>query len=94
MDQDMQDRLRAELQAAPPNLDYNGLQSLEYLDIVCREVLRLYPPVNATERDTLKDWVVPLQHPIKGVDGSMLREVEVKKGTTIVVGFREANRCK
>ncbi|KAF8600957.1 cytochrome P450, partial [Ceratobasidium sp. AG-I] len=94
MDQTMQDRLRAELQAAPSDLDYNELHSLEYLDVICREVLRLYPPVATVERDTLKDWVVPLQYPIKGIDGRLIREVEVKKGTTIVVSFREANRCK
>ena len=94
MDQSIQDRLRDELQAVPPNLDYNELHSLKYLDAVCREVLRLYPPVPTTERDTLKDWVVPLRHPIKGVDGSMIHKVEIEKGTNIIVGIKEANRCK
>ncbi|KAF8600975.1 cytochrome P450 [Ceratobasidium sp. AG-I] len=94
MDQITQDRLRTELQAAPHNLDYNELHSLEYLDAICREVLRLYPPVPTAERDTLKDWIVPLRYPIKGTDGRMIREVEIKKGTIVVVGFREANRCK
>lgn len=90
----MQDRLRAEILAAPSVLEYNELHSLEYLDAICREVLRLYTPVAMMERDTVKDWVVPLRYPIKGIDGSMLREVKVKKGTTIVVSLREANRCK
>ena len=90
----MQDRLRDELQAAPHNLDYNALHSLEYLDAICREVLRLYPPASTIERDTMKDWVVPLRYPVKGTDGRTIHEVEVKKGTTIVVGIREANRCK
>ncbi|KAF8600974.1 cytochrome P450 [Ceratobasidium sp. AG-I] len=94
LDQTIQDRLRAELQAAPQTLDYNELHSLEYLDAICREVLRLYPPVPTTERDTLKDWIVPLRYPIKGTDGRMIHKVEIKKGTTVVVSIRGANRCK
>ena len=90
----MQDRLRDELQDAPLNLDYNELNSLEYLDAICREVLRLHPSIPTTERDTLKDWVVPLRYPIKGIDGRMIHEVGIKKGTTIVVSIRGANRCK
>ncbi|KAF8594566.1 cytochrome P450 [Ceratobasidium sp. AG-I] len=58
---DIQDRLRDELNAAPPSVDYNELHSLEYLDAVCRELLRLYPPVTTIEREALKDSVVPLR---------------------------------
>jgi cytochrome P450 len=90
----VQDRLREELNAAPSALDYDGLHSLEYLDAVCREVLRLYPPVTILEREALKDWVLPLRYPILGKDGHELREIKVKKGTGIYVALREANRCK
>ncbi|KAF8597976.1 cytochrome P450 [Ceratobasidium sp. AG-I] len=94
INQDIQDRLRAELQAAPVTFDYNELNSLEYLDAICREALRLYPPGPIMERQALKDWVVPLRYPIKGNDGKELWEIKVRKGTNIHVGLREANRCK
>lgn len=94
INQDIQDRLRAELQSAPPSIDYNDLNALEYLDAICREALRLYPPGPIMERQALKNWVVPLRYPIKGNDGKELWEIKVKKGTNIHVGLREANRCK
>ncbi|KAF8594567.1 cytochrome P450, partial [Ceratobasidium sp. AG-I] len=92
----IQDHLRGELNAAPPSVDYNELHSLEYLDAVCREVLRLYPPVTTIERQALKDSdsVIPLRYPVKGKDGKELREIGIKKGTIIYVALREANRCK
>lgn len=94
LDQGMQDRLRAELQATPSNLDYNELNALEYLDAICHELLRLYPPLTTTEREAIKDWVLPLRYPVKGKDGREIREVKVKKGTQIYIAMRQANRCK
>src|ERR1700750_574047 len=94
MNSSIQDRLRDELNSAPSSLDYNELHSLEYLDAICREVLRLYPPATMIERQPMKNWVVPLRYPVKGKDGKMLREIEIKKGTQIYVALREANRCK
>ncbi|KAF8597975.1 cytochrome P450 [Ceratobasidium sp. AG-I] len=94
LNQDIQDRLRTELQAAPTSLNYNELNSLQYLDAVCREVLRLYAPLPVMERQALKDWVVPLRYPVKGKDGTELREIIVTKGTHIYVALREANRCR
>lgn len=90
----IQDRLRAELQAAPLNPSYSELNSLEYLDAICREVLRLYPPVPVIERQALKDWVVPLRYTLNGKDGAELRDIMIKKGTLVYVALREANRCK
>lgn len=90
----VQDRLRSELIAAADELDYEGLQSLPYLDAVCREVLRLYPPATQIEREALKDWVVPLRYPVKGNDGQEAREIRVRKGTIIYVGLRQANRSR
>ena len=50
----MQDRLREELTAALKDhgeeLDYDTLMALPYLDSVCREVLRLYPPAPLLNR--------------------------------------------
>ncbi|KAG8689224.1 cytochrome P450-dit2 [Ceratobasidium sp. 423] len=90
----IQDRLRAELQAAPEVLAYDELNTLPYLDALCREVLRLYPPAPFMERVALRDWVVPLKYPVKGRDGTIMSEINVRKGTKVYVGIRQANRCK
>lgn len=75
-------------------LDYEGLQSLPYMDAVCREVLRLFPPAPQIEREALKDWVLPLRYPVKGNNGQAVQEIHVKKGTIIYAGLRQANRSK
>ncbi|CUA74416.1 Putative cytochrome P450 cyp-13B1 [Caenorhabditis elegans] [Rhizoctonia solani] len=90
----LQDRLRAELERAPTGQSYDELNALPFLDALCRETLRLYAPVPFTERETLRDWVVPLRYPLKGTDGKLITDIYVKKGTSIYVGLREANRCK
>ncbi|KAH7319570.1 cytochrome P450 [Rhizoctonia solani] len=90
----IQDRLRAELEEAPEALSYDELHALPYLDALCRETLRLFPPAPVLERDARKDWVVPLRYPLRGKDGSMITEINVRKGTRVYVGLREANRCK
>ncbi|CAE6504714.1 unnamed protein product [Rhizoctonia solani] len=90
----LQDKLRTELQEAPPIMSYEELNNLPFLDALCRETLRLYAPVPLTEREALKDCVVPLRYPLTGKDGSTINEIHVKKGTRIYVGLKEANRCK
>ncbi|KAG8728829.1 cytochrome P450-dit2 [Ceratobasidium sp. 423] len=90
----IQERLRAELQEAPDALSYDDLNALPYLDALCRETLRLFPPVPVIEREALKDWVVPLRYPLKGKNGNTITEIKVRRGTRIYVGLREANRCK
>ncbi|KAJ3553546.1 hypothetical protein NM688_g3552 [Phlebia brevispora] len=87
----VQDRLRAEVLEAGQGQDipYDKLVALPYLDAVCRETLRLYPPVQPQE-----DIILPLSEPVKGIDGTMITEVFVPKGTTIIVGMRSCNRNK
>ncbi|KAB5588325.1 Cytochrome P450 [Ceratobasidium theobromae] len=89
---DIQDRLRAELQATPEAPTYDELHSLPYLDALCRETLRVFPPVPLMERYAARDWIVPLRYPIKGKDGKDIREIHVKKGTHIYTALRQANR--
>lgn len=49
LDPDMQKRVRDEVTAARKengDLDYDTLMNLPWLDAVCRETLRLFPPVS------------------------------------------------
>jgi len=38
------------------------IKSLEYLDYVVREGLRLYPPIPSTSRVAMKDDIIPLSN--------------------------------
>ncbi|KAI0687587.1 cytochrome P450 [Earliella scabrosa] len=93
---DVQQKLRLEILDASKggDLDYDTLVSLPYLDAVCRETLRLYPPVTTPFREAHQDAILPLSRPIRGLDGSMIHEIAVPKGTAIAVGIFSANRNK
>ena len=52
---DVQSRLREEIREARKandgkDFDYDTLMGLPYLDAICRETLRLYPPVTDVDR--------------------------------------------
>lgn len=50
---DIQEKLRKEVSAAgggKGDLDYDSLTALPYLEAVCRETLRLFPPVQYVQR--------------------------------------------
>ncbi|KAL5482415.1 hypothetical protein ACEPAI_9009 [Sanghuangporus weigelae] len=93
-----QARLRAEVTAARKeyggDLEYDELMSLPYLDAICRETLRMYPPALLVERITRKDTILPLQWPIKSTHGKDVREIFVRKGTTVYVSIIGANKNK
>ncbi|EMD40943.1 hypothetical protein CERSUDRAFT_103315 [Gelatoporia subvermispora B] len=90
---DVQDKLRAELMQARDGKDipYDDLVHLPFLDAVCRETLRRYPPAAWIFRVATKDMIMPLSEPIRGVDGTMMHEIPVPKGTTIQVGIMGSN---
>ncbi|CCO37426.1 Cytochrome P450 94A1 [Rhizoctonia solani AG-1 IB] len=94
MDESIQNRLRTELLEAPAQLTYDDIHNLPYLDAICRETLRLYPPAPILEREAMMDCTVPLRYPIKGKNGEEIREIRVQKGTIIYVSLKEANRSK
>ncbi|KAI3607724.1 cytochrome p450 [Moniliophthora roreri] len=93
----VQTRLREELvQARQDNdghdLGYDTLVSLPYLDCICRETLRLYPPVPRLMRTTAKDTVLPLSTPVTGTDGSVITEIPVPAHTNVYISILGSNR--
>ncbi|CAE6495283.1 unnamed protein product [Rhizoctonia solani] len=96
---DVQARLRAEIREAHglygKELDYDQLNSLKYLDAVCRESLRLWSPAQLTERVAGKDWNLPLKYPVKSKDGrTMISNLPIKKGTHLYLSLGSVNRDK
>ncbi|KAK4954318.1 hypothetical protein LTR10_007748 [Elasticomyces elasticus] len=68
---DVQDRLREECRATCGRLDAEEItaeviDSIPYLEAVCNEVLRLYPPVTATSRRNIRDTRIGDQFIPKG----------------------------
>ncbi|CAE6403032.1 unnamed protein product [Rhizoctonia solani] len=95
--QDVQSKLRAEVRGAHrlygKNLDYDQLNSLPYLDAVCRESLRLHAPGFFLDRVAIKDWTLPLHYPARSKDGeTMIMNIHIPKGTTLHVSLGAANR--
>jgi cytochrome P450 len=78
-----QEKLRAEIREKIPSGDsqitYSDLESLPLLNGICQEVLRLYPTVPATIRESIRDTTVAGKH--------------VPKGTRIILCPYAINRC-
>ncbi|CAL1697631.1 unnamed protein product [Somion occarium] len=93
--QDIQDRIKAEILAAHyqygEEIPYEQLMALPLLDAVCRETLRLHPPVPYLIRQARRDLVLPPSKPLVGKDGTILQEVSVPMNTFIIVAVRGAN---
>ncbi|KAI0070119.1 cytochrome P450 [Panus rudis PR-1116 ss-1] len=94
--QDIQDKLREEILKAKEefngeDIPYDTLVSLPYIEAVCRESLRLYAPLTTINKTAIKDTVMPLSEPIRGVDGTMISEIPIAKGTDIMVGIWGSN---
>ncbi|GLB43769.1 putative cytochrome P450 [Lyophyllum shimeji] len=91
-----QDQLRNEINGASGNRDdeipYDVLVDLPFLDAVCRETLRLFPPFVTIPRVTATDAVLPLSRPIVGVDGKELHEIVIPAHTPIYSSVLSANR--
>ncbi|KAI0651533.1 cytochrome P450 [Trametes meyenii] len=97
-DPEKQERLRAEVTHAVETegngdtLDFDRLMELPYLDAVCRETLRVYPGVASIFRDTIKDSVLPLSEPVRGLDGTLMSAIPVPAGTRVVADINACNR--
>ncbi|KAF8212671.1 cytochrome P450 [Mycena galopus ATCC 62051] len=93
---DAQKELRAEVMAAHSqgDLTYVEFMTLPFLDAVCRETLRMYPPVAFTLRTTRTDAIVPLQRPIEGKSGRTYNSIHIPANTDVCVGIVGANKDK
>ncbi|XP_006462833.1 hypothetical protein AGABI2DRAFT_179442 [Agaricus bisporus var. bisporus H97] len=91
---DVQEKMRDEIRKVEKNgeLSYDQLVSLPYLDAVCRETLRVYPPVNfGRVRELHKDTVLPFSKPILDSTGKEITETFLQKGTKILISLLGAN---
>ncbi|KAL1746038.1 cytochrome P450 [Schizophyllum fasciatum] len=87
----VQSRLRNELLAAGPDLSYDTIQRLPYLDAVVKEGLRVHPASPQTERVALKDDVLPLSAPVRCRDGRVVDRLMVAKDQVILIPFTTMN---
>ncbi|EAU83493.2 cytochrome P450 [Coprinopsis cinerea okayama7 len=94
---EVQERLRQEIldakeQRGGSDLSYDELVQLPYLDAICRETLRLYPPSPFVTRQARQDTILPLSIPFISTDGKPTHEVLVPKGTLVLVSIMAANK--
>ncbi|KAJ3551490.1 hypothetical protein NP233_g13071 [Leucocoprinus birnbaumii] len=92
--QEIQTRLRNEIREAQKDgqLSYDQLVSLPFLDAVCRETLRLCPPLNfAAIRTARKDMLLPASKPVTSSNGDKVTEVVVPNGSNIIISDLGSN---
>ncbi|KAI0057729.1 cytochrome P450 [Artomyces pyxidatus] len=93
---DVQETLRQELvqayaEAGENELDYDKLVELPYLEAVCRETLRVYPPVTFVNRVCRADISIPLSRPVQTGQGAM-STLLVPRDTVVLVNILGINR--
>ncbi|KAI0324489.1 cytochrome P450 [Cubamyces sp. BRFM 1775] len=93
---DAQQGLRDEILAASDgnDLPYDAIDTLPYLDAICKETLRLYPLTPIGHRQAYRDTTLPFSKPVRGTDGSLLESVFILKDTIVVYSISECNRNK
>ncbi|KAI0030894.1 cytochrome P450 [Vararia minispora EC-137] len=92
---EVQDKLREELTeacGASGEITYDDLMDLPYLEAVCRETLRLHPPVHLVQRHAREDFVLPLAHSFTDTDDKDKNELFVPRGTTIFANIIGVNQ--
>ncbi|KAG6868934.1 hypothetical protein C0993_007708 [Termitomyces sp. T159_Od127] len=76
---------------------YDNIANLPFLNNVCRESLRLVPPVHSSIRVALQDDEVPTSYPVHRRDGTIdegKRSVTVPKGSFVHVAVEGFNLDK
>ncbi|KIM19811.1 hypothetical protein M408DRAFT_83001 [Serendipita vermifera MAFF 305830] len=92
MHPDVQQKLREELLGLPteqPTME--DLNSLAYLDMVIREILRVHSVIAATARVASHEDIIPLDTPFTDKYGKVHDGIHVKKGDTIVIPVKVVN---
>ena len=92
---DIQSKLREEVRTIhgePTYDDFVDSNLLPYLDAVCKEAMRMFPSIARNEKVVEEDDVIPLSQPIRGVDGSWIKSIQVKKGQVIHIPTIGINR--
>ena len=90
----IQKRLREELQSLRSVEDMTEVDKLPYLNAVVQETLRLCPPAHSTIRVAMEDDMIPLSHPIKLRNGTIMREVHIRKGSYVHIPIEGLNMSK
>ena len=76
---------------AEPSL--KDINSLQFLEAVVKEGLRLYAAVPNTLREASKDDVIPLKWPVKDrKTGEMMDKIVVNKGQQILISIHAHNK--
>ncbi|KAI0739058.1 cytochrome P450 [Daedaleopsis nitida] len=93
---DWQEKVRREILDSRngQHIAYDQLTALPYLDAVCKETLRLYPPTPIVLREAFQDTSLPLAQPMQSSDGTMIDNIVIPKGSNVLVGVRACNRNK
>uniref|UniRef100_A0A0W0FPV3 Cytochrome p450 n=1 Tax=Moniliophthora roreri TaxID=221103 RepID=A0A0W0FPV3_MONRR len=74
------------------DISYDELVSLPYLDAICRETLRLFPPATHVNRIAKHDTILPLAVPVTCPDGSIVTEVALPKNKQLFISILNSNR--
>ncbi|KAJ7745905.1 cytochrome P450 [Mycena maculata] len=88
---DFQDALRKEIQLAGIDDDFD-YDSMQLLNAVINEVLRLYPSLPLAERAAAEDCILPLSKPITTAVGEQISEIPIKKGQSFYVAISSYHR--
>ncbi|KAF9072869.1 cytochrome P450 [Rhodocollybia butyracea] len=86
----IQRKLRHEIRTVA-SLDYHNIVTLEYLDAVTKEGLRLHPVTAATERIALQDDVIPLKQAILNENGKTVSSLVIKAGQVFRIPWTVLN---
>src|SRR5258706_1691037 len=92
---DIQSKLPEKVRTIPGEPTYDDFVDpniLPYLDAVCKEAMRMFPPSTRSEKVAEEDDIIPLRHPIRGADGSWIKSIPVKKGQVIHIPLISINR--
>ncbi|KAH9889279.1 cytochrome P450 [Cubamyces lactineus] len=98
----IQSRLRAEVHAMERTIRERGdadftvadFESMPYLQAVLKEILRFYPAVPHTYRQSLHDDVLPLSEPMRTLSGKTISEVPIRAGLRLILSVCAYNRNK